>query len=260
MLIFKSLTGSSLYLRGAMNGAIKTGGAVAFILLLFSCSNLSVQVSKAGNQPSILRKNYFISSQDVPTDTFITNLLADYPRYFDSILKNRDALGIQIIYTRIDRGKKGKIKFTDYCFNLDPDKYFYPASTVKLPVAILALQKLNELNIAGLDKNTMMITGTDGDDQTGVNNDPSTSNGSPSIAHYIKKILLVSDNDAFNRLYEFLGQVYINNSLHKMGYADAQIIHRLSISLSEEQNRHTNPVEFYDSTGRLIYKKKGGKK
>jgi hypothetical protein len=238
-----------------MKGAIKTGGVVVFILLLFSCSHLSLQVSKAGNRPAGLLKSYFNSSQDFPTDTFITNLLAGYPRYFDSILKNRDALGIQIIYTRIDGGKKGKIKFTDHSFNLDPGRYFYPASTVKLPVAILALQKLNELKIAGLDKNTMMITGTDGDDQTGVNNDPSTSNGPPSIAHYIKKILLVSNNDAFNRLYEFLGQEYINNSLHKLGYADAQIIHRLSISLSEEQNRHTNPVEFYDSTGRLVYKK-----
>ncbi|HEY6063597.1 MAG TPA: serine hydrolase, partial [Chitinophagaceae bacterium] len=73
--------------------------------------------------------------------------------------------------------------------------------------------------------------------------------------HYIKKILLVSDNDAFNRLYEFLGQEYINNALHKMGYADAQIIHRLDISLTEDQNRHTNPVEFYDSSSRIIYKK-----
>ena len=30
-----------------------------------------------------------------------------------------------------------------------------------------------------------------------------------------------------------------------MGYDSAQIIHRLNISLSEEQNRHTNPVKFY---------------
>jgi len=35
----------------------------------------------------------------------------------------------------------------------------------------------------------------------------------PSIAQYIKKIFLVSDNDAFNRLYEFLGQHYLNERL-----------------------------------------------
>ena len=63
-----------------------------------------------------------------------------------------------------------------------------------------------------------------------------------------KKILLASDNDAFNRLYEFLGQEYINNSLRKMGYKDVQIIHRLDISLTEQQNRRTNPVRFIDSS------------
>ena len=51
----------------------------------------------------------------------------------------------------------------------------------------------------------------------------------------------------------FLGQEYINNSLHKMGYTDAEIIHRLSISLSENANRHTNPVRFMDSSGKIIY-------
>jgi hypothetical protein len=73
------------------------------------------------------------------------------------------------------------------------------------------------------------------------------------VGHYIKKIFLESDNDAFNRLYEFLGQEYINNSLQKMGFEDAQIVHRLDISLTEEQNRQTNPVRFFDTTSKLLY-------
>ena len=100
-----------------------------------------------------------------------------------------------------------------------------------------------------------MITEADYSGQTPVYNDPTTADGRPTIAHYVKKILLVSDNDAFNRLYEFLGQEYINNSLHKMGYKDAQILHRLQISLTEDQNRHTNPVNFYDTASKIIYKK-----
>ncbi|HLY69654.1 MAG TPA: serine hydrolase, partial [Puia sp.] len=90
--------------------------------------------------------------------------------------------------------------------------------------------------------------------QTAVYNDPTAADGKPSVANYIKKIFLVSDNDAFNRLYEFLGQEYINDRLHKMGYADAQILHRLSIPLSDDENRHTNPIGFYDATGKLLYK------
>lgn len=202
-------------------------------------------------------KNKFSSKQNQlnVSDSFMHKLLAKYPQYFNSIAFNKKDFRVQIIYTQIDRDKKGKIKFTDHPFNLDSSNYFYPASTVKLPVAILALQKLNELKIAGLDKNTTMITGAAGNRQTEVSNDPSSADGRPSIAHYIKKILLVSDNDAFNRLYEFLGQEYINNSLQKMGYTDVQLIHRLQISLTEEENRNTNPVRFIDSTGKIIYNK-----
>jgi len=199
-----------------------------------------------------MQENY---SADGPSDTLIPSLLEKNPLFFDAVLKKRGDLKIQIIYTSIDRDKKNKIKFTDHYFQVDSSHYFYPASTVKLPVAILALQKLNELKISGLDPNSTMITEPVNDWLTGVNNDPSAADGRPTIAHYIKKILLVSDNDAFNRLYEFLGQEYINNSLHNMGYSSVQIIHRLEISLSEEQNRLTNPVSFYDSAGKLIYQK-----
>jgi hypothetical protein len=195
------------------------------------------------------------TAQKNTSDNLLADLLAKNPPLFDSILAHKAANNVQIIYTEIARGKKGKVKFTDHSFNLSDQQYYYPASTVKLPIAVLALQKLHELNIKGLDKNTTMITSMDGDRQTEVCNDPSSKDGRPTIAHYIKKILLVSDNDAFNRLYEFLGQEYINNTLHKMGYNNVQIIHRLDISLAEEENRHTNPVEFMDSNGNVLYYK-----
>ena len=118
---------------------------------------------------------------------------------------------------------------------------------------MLALQKLNELKINALDKNTTMVTDRAYSGQTAVNNDPSTPDGKPTIAQYIKKILLVSDNDAFNRLYEFLGQDYINDQMGKKGYSNVQILHRLGISLSPDENRHTNPVKFLSSQGTTVY-------
>jgi len=192
---------------------------------------------------------------NLPSDTLILSLLKKYPQYFDSVLLNREKWNVQIVYTEINRDKKGHPRFIDHFFNIDTNRYFYPASTVKLPIAVLALQKLHELNIPGLDRNSTMITETAFEGQTPVQTDASAADSRPSVAHYIKKIFLVSDNDAFNRLYEFLGQEYINNNLHRMGYTDAEIIHRLQISMSEEQNRNTNPVKFYDSTGKLLYSK-----
>ncbi len=192
-------------------------------------------------------------SDTVRTDSFLENLLTRYPEYFDNILKQRDSLKVQIIYTQIDRDAANNPLFRDYYFNVDSQHYFYPASTVKLPVALLALQKLNELRLPGLNKNSSLVTGNAYSGQTPVLNDPTTPDGRPTVAQYVRKIFLVSDNDAFNRLYEFLGQEYINQQLHKMGYPDVQINHRLEVFLTEDENRHTNPVTFYDPSGKLLY-------
>ncbi len=187
------------------------------------------------------------------TSPFLENLLQKYPQYFDSILQNRKARNVQIIYTEVNRDGNNKPGFTDYFFNVDSSKYFYPASTVKLPTALLALQKLHGLQNTGITKSTTMITEDAYSGQTPTFNDPQTPDGRPNIESYIKKIFLVSDNDAFNRLYEFLGQEYINEQLHKKGYRDAQILHRLEISLSEDENRHTNPMQFLDSNNNILY-------
>jgi hypothetical protein len=183
----------------------------------------------------------------------LRTLLNGHPQFFDSILLQKKELNVQIIYTQIDRDKKGHRVFADHYYNVDTSRYFYPASTVKLPVALLALQRLNELKKKGVNRQSAMITEANSDEQTTVTNDTSSADGRPTIAHYIKKIFLVSDNDAFNRLYEFLGQEYINDRLHQMGFRDIQIIHRLSVVLNEEQNRHTNPVRFLDAGGNSIY-------
>jgi beta-lactamase class A len=220
--------------------------ALTIYLLLTGCASIknatpSMELNKSKTFPR--------------TDVFINNLLKQHPEYFDSLLRNNDKWRISIIYTQVDRSAGNKPKFTNYYFNVDPKQYFYPASTVKMPTAFLALEKINQMNIAGLDKNTTMITDAAYDGQTAVYNDPTSADGRPSIAHYIKKIFLVSDNDAFNRLYEFLGQEHINSRLHQLGYESAQILHRLQVSMREDQHRRTNPVTFYDSSGRVIYKK-----
>ena len=196
-----------------------------------------------------LNKTY---AQDV-SGAFLESLLKKQPQIFGDILKYRDSLKVQIIYTQINRDKNNKPNFIDYYFNVNRVPYFYPASTVKLPIAILALQKLHELNLPGLDRNSSMITESAYPNQVSVLNDPTSADGRPSISQYIRKIFLVSDNEAFNRLYEFLGPTYINQQLVRMGYKDVQIQHRLQMSLTEEENRQTNPIRFFDVQGHLLY-------
>jgi hypothetical protein len=168
-------------------------------------------------------------------------------------IANKDSLRIQIVYTQIDRNKRNKPSFTEYNYNLNNNTYFYPASTVKMPIALLALEKLNELKIKGLTKASTMITDSSATAQDYVYTQPNSADSRPTIENYIKQIFLVSDNDAYNRLYEFLGQEYIQKKLSAKGYSDAIIRHRLQISRTLEQNATTNPVKLYDTSGALVY-------
>lgn len=230
-----------------------SGMAVCLIFFFFCSSPRKISQQKPPDADTITRVPSPKSTSMAKTDIFLENLLQKYPQYFGELMNRRDSFRLQIIYTQIDRKENNKPVFTDYYFNVDPQLYFYPASTVKMPTALLALQRLNELKLPGLDKYSTMITRSQYSGQNEVYNDPTTPDGRPSIAHYVKKIFLVSDNDAFNRLYEFLGQEYINKKLRSMGYERTEIIHRLERFLNEEENRHTNPVTFYDGSGKLLY-------
>ena len=212
----------------------------------------SKKLQSFSEKPVLVIKNTVVTIDSVNRDTFLEHLLASNP-ILASVLSHRKEWNTQIIYTQIDRGGNGVPSLTDHYFNVDPTHYFYPASTVKFPVSLLALQRLNELKEKGIDKNTTMITEAVTGSQTAVYNDPSSPDGRPTIAQYIRKILMVSDNDAYNRLYEFLGQDYINKTLQQKGYDDVQFLHRLQIPLSELENRQTNPVKFIDTNNNVLY-------
>lgn len=193
--------------------------------------------------------SYPQSKTDLFLDTLIRNNASPF---LQSILNQPDTFQYQVIYTQINRDKKNKPFFKNYYFNVDRNRYFNPASTVKLPTALIALEKLNELKKRGINKYTAMLTDSSFEKQTPVLSDTSSVEGLPSIAQYIRKIFLVSDNDAYNRLYEFNGQQTMNEKLWSKGYKDIRITRRF-VTMNEEQNRHTNAIRFIKD-GKLLYK------
>jgi len=182
----------------------------------------------------------------------VEQLLRSRPELFGKILKNVENYEVQILYTQIDRDQKNKPSFRSFSYRVNSKEYFYPASTVKFPAAVLALEKINRLGIQNLHKFTSLRIDSAASGQTTATHDSSAENNLPSIAHYIKKIFLVSDNDAYNRLYEFLGQRELNESLWKKGFKDMRLIHRLAIARSAEQNRSTNPFAFFEKDN-IVY-------
>ncbi|UYZ61722.1 class A beta-lactamase-related serine hydrolase [Hymenobacter weizhouensis] len=153
---------------------------------------------------------------------------------------------LQIIYTQINRDQQRQPRFVTHTFRVDERQYFNPASLVKLPTAILAFEKLNTLRQPGLTRRSPMATGAVFRCQT-----PAPYITSPdsdrinTVGNYVKRMLLVSDNQAYNRLYEFLGQRPLNERLAQLGYPTARIVRRFA-PCDTVANRHTNPIEFRD--------------
>lgn len=189
-----------------------------------------------------------------PDTIFLKNLIESHPELFEHILNHPTHNEVQILYTQIDRDKNNVPHFKSYSYRLNANHYFYPASTVKLPTAIFALEKLNELHIPDLTKDAAMITDSAFATQTKVKKDSTSKSGLPSIDNYIKKILLVSDNDAYNRLYEFVGREEINNKLKKYNLNGTRIIGRLAVGDTGVNTKHTNPIDFYQGD-KLVYHK-----
>lgn len=182
----------------------------------------------------------------------------------DPILKNiidkKATYRPQIIYTQIDRDKNNDPIFKDHTYLLDSTNYFYCASLVKLPCSILALEKLNELNIRGLNRQTYMFTDKTMPCQTSVDKDTSSKSGYPSIEHYIKKMLLVSDNSSYSRTFEFLGPKYIHKKLEGYGYPGIRIVHRFDPICKPEVNHVMNQIRFMDKNLELVYKQEADAK
>ncbi|SHI62157.1 Beta-lactamase enzyme family protein [Aquimarina spongiae] len=164
-------------------------------------------------------------SKKSPLDT----ILYSDSEIINKVISNVEDHEVQIIYSQIHRDEEGNITFEDYQYNVSDSVYFYPASTVKLPVALLALEKLNELQKQGvpIDLHTHFKT----------QNDTLYSN----LEKEIEKIFGVSSNLAYNRLFEFLGQDDINKRLAEKNIPGS-ISHRLSAFFSH--NPKTQSIVF----------------
>ena len=169
------------------------------------------------------------SEDPVIQDPLKQVLLKDDP-YIRQVMDKVDEHELQIIYTRIER-QDDSLLLQDYRFQVNKDNYFYPASTVKFPMAVAALEKLNELD--SLNRNIRYYIEGDTVENT--------------FAQDIIKIFTVSDNHANNRLLEFLGQDDLNHKLDRRGVRPVRISHRLGVHSDEVT---TKPLVLYlnDST------------
>ncbi len=136
-----------------------------------------------------------------------------------SIYKNKENHNLQILYTKVVRDSSGAPTFIEYDYKVDNNFYFYPASTMKLPIVVLTLQKINELRNEGLNisvENKILL----------VNEDQKIKE--TTFKDLIAKVFLVSDNSASNILINFLGYNYFNQEMTKKGLNTIVLNHKFN--------------------------------
>ncbi|MCA8832086.1 serine hydrolase [Hymenobacter pini] len=205
----------------------------------------------AALSPSVLPSSSVAAT--FPDSPLLDSLLHASPALVP-VVNRAEEYELQIIYTQINRDEQLRPTFIPHTYRLNSRQYFNPASMVKLPTVALALEKLNKLHRPGLTRRSHMRTGVAFRCQTAA---PFVSSPDSdqvnTVGNYTKRMLLVSDNQAYNRLYEFLGQRYLNQRLSDLGYTDARIVRRFA-PCDTAANRHTNPIDFLDPvTGQLCY-------
>lgn len=184
-------------------------------------------------------------------DFSFDSLFARHPEAFDSVLTHKADYRLQILYTRIDRDAHGVPHLRTY--DLDADRYYYYcASMMKLPACALTLEKLNDLSQYRV---TMFDSlGIDSIACTQLSPE-SMMLGTPysCLSQYIKEMLLVSNNNAFNPVYDFLGQRAFQDRLHEIGCPGAVVSNRYA-NCDTISNRRCSPVSLYDrQTHQLRY-------
>ncbi len=187
------------------------------------------------------------------TDSLLQQILkSNQNPVFQMVNDQPDKYRLQIIYVKIDRDKKNIPVFQPYYFHYNPDLYFNPASMVKMPLAFLSLEKMKALKKKKLDKYTVIQFDSSRSWHRPFHIDTTSLTGKPTLAHLIKRSLLISENDPYNRMYQLVGQQQINHQLHEKGFKNVRII-RQFLGLDEMQNSMTNPVRWIDAKGNNIY-------
>ncbi len=185
------------------------------------------------------------AQQQPPGPNFLAQLLqADTSRVMKKVLAARENYRMQIIYTRIDRDSLNHPHFTSYSMDAD-QYYYYCASMIKLPAVILSLEKLNNLypeyHVTKFDSLVFKEYWSE-NLNAAIMMDTSAN---PCIAQYAKEIFLVSNNAAFNPLYDFLGQQYFADRAHELGLNSVVLCSHFA-GLDTFENRITNPYGLFD--------------
>lgn len=188
-------------------------------------------------------------------DEFLRAVMGSLLPEHADLLADPAAHRLQVLL-RVPRRDGDEWRFDTHDFRLDAE-YFYPASTVKTAAAVAALEEIAALRRRGVEvaEDTPMRIGPQFEETEAQQGDPSNRDGDAiTVAQEVRKLFLVSDNEAFNRLFELMGRDSVNRSMHRLGLDSAHIVHRLSERRTPDENRQFPMIEFLGPDGEVVHR------
>lgn len=187
--------------------------------------------------------------QTMAKDDLVVSILDSHEGLTEVVDRAAD-FRLQVVLGLVEEDSDGTSVLRQHGFRSGAE-YFYPASTVKLFAAVAAAQKLVDLRETtglAIDLDTPLVyypQFEDGEMESG--DEDNVEGGKITVRQQIRKIFLVSDNQAFNYLYELVGQDGLAESMRRAGLDSPRIVHRLSEFRSAEENRQFPRIDFVGS-------------
>ena len=175
-------------------------------------------------------------------DGRVQALLSSRPEDFAAVLEHAQDLRAQILWSEVCVRPDGTKFLARHGWRVDAE-YFYPASSIKLLAALATCEVLDEIARSSgraLDLDTPLIIEPLFDGDPRLEDDSShVAGGKLTLGHEIRKLFLISDNTAFNRLYDFLGRDQLNQRAWDAGLSSVRLSHRLSLARTSDENQRT---------------------
>lgn len=143
--------------------------------------------------------------------------------------------------------EKGKVNKT---VSYNTGNYYYPASLVKIPAALVLLEELKASNIP-LDA----IPVFDAVDACGsIRFVELSRRRSISFRQMLTELIVVSDNHFYNAIYHFISPQRLNERIQELGFEGVNI-YRAFTGCEPTDHLKTYPYSVYDASNRVIYQK-----
>lgn len=138
---------------------------------------------------------------------------------------------VQLALTRIEREADGSARFATAIWGVQRQRWFPAASVVKLPIALLFAEMLEAANLGFNARSVLAAPPRSGHwDAAGMLAEP--------VWNTLWRMLVISENPPFNRLFDVLGPERMHARLAELGFPEVRIISRLG-SPDARLNRQT---------------------